>query len=487
MPWLVASSTGALSPRDRRRPVGTTLAHAWTVQLRFDRGTILVCDAPEGVDLSQAPGALWDARVQAYRAPARSHPALCQWLLDRRVEFTDKARTDCTPTAGWGDPGLRDYQAAALWAWELAGRRGVVVLPTGSGKTRVALAAMASTRRPALCLVPTRVLLDQWRQEITTVYPYPVGCFGDGRREVAPVTVCTYESAYRHMYRLGHRFDLAVVDEVHHFGCGFRDEALEMTLASARLGLTATPPRDPSQAARLAELVGPTVYELTIADLTGRFLASFDTITLHVDLTETERARYTSLALPFTGAYAAFRRTLPQATWADFARAAGRSAEGRRALSAWREARRLLALTEAKRHAVGALLDRHRDARVLVFTADNASAYAIAREHLVMPLTCDIGRQEREQVLTAFRQGQLRVLVSSRVLNEGLDVPDADVAVIAGGALGEREHVQRVGRLLRPGPGKRALVYELVTRQTIEVGQAWRRRQGLVARRSAQL
>ena len=104
-----------------------------------------------------------------------------------------------------------------------------------------------------------------------------------------------------------------------------------------------------------------------------------------------------------------------------------------------------------------------------------------------MPLTCDIGRQERDQVLDAFRQGHLRALVSSRVLNEGLDVPDADVGVIVGGALGEREHVQRVGRLLRPGPGKRALVYELVTRQTVEVGQARRRSQGLAGQTSAQL
>ena len=104
-----------------------------------------------------------------------------------------------------------------------------------------------------------------------------------------------------------------------------------------------------------------------------------------------------------------------------------------------------------------------------------------------MPLTCDIGRAERDDVLGAFRQGRLRALVSSRVLNEGLDVPDADIAVIVGGALGVREHVQRVGRLLRPRPGKRALVYELVTRQTLEVSQAWRRRQGLAGRRSVQL
>jgi superfamily II DNA or RNA helicase len=149
--------------------------------------------------------------------------------------------------------------------------------------------------------------------------------------------------------------------------------------------------------------------------------------------------------------------------------------------------RRLLSFTSLKRRALRSLLERHRTSKVLVFTADNDTAYAIAREHLIMPLTCDISRQERREVLERFRRGHLRSLVSARVLNEGLDVPDADVAVIVGGALGEREHVQRVGRLLRPSAGKRALVYELVTRSTIEVGQARRRRRGLVTRSSAQL
>jgi superfamily II DNA or RNA helicase len=441
------------------------------VHLRFDRGTIVLAHLPAGLDLTGAPGVLWDARVGAHRAPASTHAALVRWLRDRAIPFVGETHLDFKLTTGWADLGLRDYQAAALCAWELAGRRGVVVLPTGSGKTRVALGAMASTRLPALCLVPTRVLLEQWQREIAAVYPHPVGCHGDGRHDVTPVTVATYESAYRNMDDLGARFGLLIVDEVHHFGCGFRDEALEMTLASARLGLTATPPRDPTHAHRLAELIGPIVYELAIGDLTGGFLAHFDTVVLHLDLTEAERTRYASLSLAFTTTLAAPFRT----------------AEGRRALAAWREARQLLALTDAKRRALQALLARHRDARVLVFTADNASAYAIAREHLIMPLTCDIGRPERDAVLDAFREGRLRALVSSRVLNEGLDVPDADVGVVVGGALGEREHVQRVGRLLRPSPGKRALVYELVTRHTIEVSQAWRRRQGLVGRRSAQL
>jgi len=425
--------------------------------------------------------------VQAFRAPASAYPALGTWLLQAKARFVDTARMGGPGTDGWADVGLRPYQAAALWAWELAKRRGVVALPTGSGKTRIALAAMAKTRLPALCLVPTRVLLEQWRREVAAVYPHPVGCYGDGSRHLAPVTVATYESAYRHMHRLGRHFDLLVVDEVHHFGCGLRDEALEMSLAEARLGLTATPPRGAAHETRLAELVGPTVYQLTIGDLAGRFLASFDLISINLDLTEAERVRYTRLRAVFAGAYAAFRGQLPEATWADFVRHAARTAEGRRALAAWREARRLVAFTEAKRSALRRLLERHRDARVLVFTADNETTYAIAREHLIMPFTCDIRRPERDEALERFRRGEFRALVSARVLNEGLDVPDADVAVVVGGALGEREHVQRIGRLLRPAPGKRALVYELVTRQTMEVRQARQRRDGLVLRSSPQL
>src|SRR5690606_5687768 len=122
-----------------------------------------------------------------------------------------------------------------------------------------------------------------------------------------------------------------------------------------------------------------------------------------------------------------------------------------------------------------------RDSRVIVFTANNEAAYAIARDHLIMPITCEITRRERSQALAAFRSGELRALVSARVLNEGIDVPEADVAIIVGGTHGQREHVQRVGRLLRPGPGKRAIAYERVTLDTSETRQAYERRRGLVA------
>lgn len=457
------------------------------MKLRFDRGTILLTDPPEGLNLDVAPGVLWDSRVGAHRAPACEHAELSNWLREAGVEFEDIAPAPRAGTDGWLAVELRPYQEAALSAWELARRRGIVALPTGSGKTRLAIEAIRRSGLSALCLVPTRVLLDQWEREVATVYEGAVGRYGDGARRLAPLTVATFESAYRHMAQLGDRFALVIVDEVHHFGAGLRDEALEMTIAGARLGLTATPPRDPAVVARLAELVGPTIFELAVADLAGGFLASFDAITLHLDLSPDERSAYSALHSLFSAVHAEFRRRAPDAGWADFTRHATRSPEGRRALAAWRQMRRLLAFTQAKRRALRSLLERHRCSRTLVFTADNDTAYAIAREHLVMPLTCDIGRRERAEALDAFRGGHLRTLVSARVLNEGLDVPDAEVAVVVGSALGEREHVQRVGRLLRPGAGKRALVYELVTRDTIEVGQAHRRRQGLVARRSRQL
>jgi superfamily II DNA or RNA helicase len=279
---------------------------------------------------------------------------------------------------------------------------------------------------------------------------------------------------------IGKNFELMVVDEVHHFGVGVRDEALEMSIAGERLGLTATPPAGPALA-RLAELVGPVVYHLGIGDLAGSWLADFDLVTVHLGLDRDERARYSTDHRLFADVHRRFRRLHPHGTWQEFVSGASQSDEGRRALDAWRRTRKLLSFTHAKARAVGLLLDRHREARVLVFTADNDSAYAIARARLIMPITCDIARSERQRALAAFRAGELRALVSARVLNEGIDVPDADVAIVVGATGGEREYVQRVGRLLRPMPDKRALVYELVTLATNEPRRAAERRRALAA------
>jgi superfamily II DNA or RNA helicase len=159
----------------------------------------------------------------------------------------------------------------------------------------------------------------------------------------------------------------------------------------------------------------------------------------------------------------------------EFVGAVGSSRDGRRAVRAWHRARKVLSFPVGKEQALAALLaELRREHRILVFTADRASAFAIARRFLIMPITSDIGRRERERALAAFEEGRIRALVSPRVLNEGLDVPAADVGIVVGGALGAREHAQRVGRLLRQAEGKEAaVVYQLVVRNSVEA--AWRR------------
>jgi len=451
------------------------------VRLRFDRGTLLLEEPPASPDLQDLPGVLWDPRVSALRAPAMYLEAIRQELVRRQVRVDDQAGRPADLSLPVAAPALRPYQDAALWAWERAGRRGLVVLPTGSGKTRLAIAAIARLHGPALVLVPTRVLLEQWIRELEAASPGPIGQLGDGVHTVEALTVATFESGWRHMARIGDRFRLLVVDEAHHFGDGQRDEALELCAAPARLGLTATPPGGPS-AERLEALLGPVTFELAIGDLAGSWLAPFDLITLRLELDLRERLAWDRASTTYRPVLRAFQRSQPGAAWPDFVRHASRTEVGRRALEAFRTSRELLAYPAAKRRAVAELLARHARSKVLVFTADNATAYAVARDHLVMPMTCDISRGERAAALERFRRGELMALVSARVLNEGLDVPDAEVAVVVGGAGGEREHVQRIGRLLRPREGKSAVVYELVMRGTTEVVQARRRRAGLAPR-----
>lgn len=446
------------------------------MELIFDRGTLVLSGWSPGGDHQSWPGVVWDPRVDAFRAPAWRYSELMSRLRSAGAPWRD--RVDGWRSwrmYGWREVKLRPYQAAAQYAWQAADLRGVVTLPTGAGKTWVALAAMAALRVPTLCVVPTRVLMHQWRSAISQCYDGPVGLWGDGHRRLYPVTVTTYESAQRHMARWGQRFGLLVVDEAHHFGDSTRDLILEMSAAPARLGLTATPPEAGDAADRLAELVGPTVFQARLAELTGQYLADFHRLTLVLELTAPERSAYELEYGAFRAFHSPYRQKRPGASWTDFLREASGSDAGRRALAAWRASRRVLAYSRAKADALRWLLTEYRQRRTLIFTPDNDTAYRVANEHLVMPITCDIGRAERARALEQFRGGQLRCLVSSRVLNEGVDVPAAEVGIIVGGSGSTREYLQRLGRILRPAPGKRAVLCELVTRATPESWRARRR------------
>ena len=294
------------------------------MRLVFDHGTILLADSA-GLNLDAIPGLLYDPRVSLFRAPAWRYREVLDALRARGLAVTDEVRPGAgSPTGPWQALDLRPYQRGASLSWELAGRRGIVVLPTGSGKTQLALAVLAATQARALCLVPTRALLEQWIRALESVYVGPVGCLGDGQRCLGPVTVATFESAYRLMPRIGRDFALLVVDEVHHFGVGVRDEALEMCCAEQRLGLTATPPDEPALL-RLRGLIGPVVYRLGVGDLAGTWLADFDLVVLRLGLDPEERERYQADHRVFAEVNRRFRRLHPNATWQEFVGAASQS------------------------------------------------------------------------------------------------------------------------------------------------------------------
>ena len=123
------------------------------------------------------------------------------------------------------------------------------------------------------------------------------------------------------------------------------------------------------------------------------------------------------------------------------------------------------------------LLQQHRHQQVIVFTADNDTVYAIARRHLIAPITHQTKAAERRHILEAFNAGHLHGIVTSKVLNEGVDMPAASIGIVLSGSASVREHVQRLGRILRRHDGdKRALLYEVVTADTGEEHTSERRR-----------
>jgi superfamily II DNA or RNA helicase len=450
-----------------------------TTCIQFDRGTLRI----DSSGSSPIPGARWDDRTSCWRAPAHQYRRVASELRGGVEEIDDRVGAKlAVHTDPWREPDLRTYQHDALDAWRAFGGKGVVVLPTGAGKTRLAIAALSRARTSALVLCPTRALLAQWRRELEQWYGGPVGIIGDGESSLERVTVMTFAGAYRRMDDLGDRFNVVVVDEVHHFSGAGAGEALEMCAAPYRMGLTATAPRPGSRGDQhLCAIVGPVVYELGVRDLAGSHLAPFHVPRICVRLEGDEADRYATLQRPFQMLQGAFRRAYPRADYAWILRAIARTPGGLQVVGDHHKAVDLATFPRAKRRMVASLIRRHRDDKTLVFTAFAEHAYTIAMDNLVPVITAEVNRAERDAILERFRDGRYRCLVSARVLNEGVDVPDANVAILVGGVLGTREFIQRVGRVLRPAPGKKALVYDLVTMDTDDDARSEARRRSLAA------
>lgn len=445
------------------------------VVLRFVDGTLDV----QGLEREQEPpGCEWDPRTLGFRAPARAYAELVLWLRKSGLAYDDQARaySELEPKLVLGRA-PRPFQTEALAEFRKAGGRGVVVLPTGSGKSHVGVLAIDDRRRSALVVVPTLDLVRQWYDLLRTSFATEVGIVGGGSYELRPLTVTTYDSAYLHMQHFGARFGTVVFDECHHLPGATYELAAELCLAPFRLGLSATPERADGREAVLGRLIGPIVYRRDIVELAGEYLAEYATERVSIELSPEERAEYDvarKVYIDFLRA-SGVRLGSPSG-WSDFLMRASRSEAGLRALAAYRRQRELALASGQKLEYLGLLLERHRRDRVLVFTDDNATAYAVSRRFLVPVITHQTKVRERSEILQKFSSGEYGVVATSKVLNEGVDVPEASVAVVISGSGSVREHVQRLGRVLRRREGKQAILYELVSSGTGEGSTSERRR-----------
>ncbi len=351
---------------------------------------------------------------------------------------------------GWT---LRPYQRDAVEGF-WAGGSGVVVLPCGAGKTIVGAAAMARAQATTLILVTNTVSARQWKAELlarTNLTEDEIGEYSGARKEIRPVTIATYQvmttkrkGVFPHLEVFDTRdWGLVIYDEVHLLPAPIFRFTADIQ-SRRRLGLTATLIREDGREGDVFTLIGPKRYDAPWKEVEAQgWIAPAECIEVRVTLPEPERLVY--------------------------------------ATSEAEDRYRLAATTEEKTRLVEHLIAHHADEQILVI-GQYLDQLADIAEHVGAPtITGVTGVKERERLFEAFRQGEERVLVVSKVANFSVDLPEASVAIQVSGSFGSRqEEAQRLGRLLRPkADGRRARFYTVVARDTVDADFAQHRQRFL--------
>ncbi|MFP3232842.1 MAG: DEAD/DEAH box helicase [Sulfolobaceae archaeon] len=369
---------------------------------------------------------------------------------------------------------LREYQKEALDVWLEKGS-GVIALPTGAGKTVIGIGAIAYVKKSALVVTFTKEQMMQWRDSIlrfTDVEKSMVGLYYSGEKNVKPITVTTYHTAYRHMGELADKFEVLVIDEAHHLPADkFKVIALS-SFASRRLALSATPVREDGKHEELFKLMGGLIYFKTPQELIQKgFLAPYEIIQVKVELTPQEKLEYNKLLNKFRSL--AKGRKVSQLL--ELVKKGEEDAV--EAIKVYNELKKLTNLAKKKVEKVKEIVEKEKGNKILIFTQYVEQAEEIANLLKAFLITGKMSKSERERVLSVFKGIKSGVLVLTTVGDEGLDIPDANVGIIVTGTGSRRQFIQRLGRLLRPSNGKKARLYELVTKGTAEEYQAVRRKE----------
>ncbi len=320
---------------------------------------------------------------------------------------------------------LFPHQEEALTLW-LRKKRGTIAIFTRGGKSFIALGAIYELRLPTLILVPTRELILTWVKYLQEYLGVPktfIGRMGGGEKTLRPITVSTYNSAVRYIKELTGKFELAIFDEAHHVPAStFKEVALNID-SLYRMALSATPKRRDGNENLLYTLCGDLIYTLTYADL---------------------------LRLKMVAPIERFDALFVESE-------------------------------EEKLNTLLKLVQKHKDAKTIIFTQRLDTAKKIYEElkkrgFKVELVTGETHSVKREMAFKRFLDGRSNIIVSTTVLDEGITVPDAEVAVIYEGTGEARQMIQRIGRVLGYHPGKTAKIYEIININDPKEKNAYRRR-----------
>ncbi|MEY4455249.1 MAG: hypothetical protein RIQ45_772 [Actinomycetota bacterium] len=387
---------------------------------RIDKETIAVHPSQRGAIKQHLLRLGWPAEDFAGYVDGQAHP------IDLNQE-------------GWNIRQYQEHAAEGFWH----GGSGVVVLPCGAGKTIVGAAAMSHAKATTLILVTNTVAARQWRDELlrrTTLNEDEIGEYSGAKKEIRPVTIATYQvmtkkknGVYAHLDLFdSYDWGLIIYDEVHLLPAPIFRFTADIQ-SRRRLGLTATLVREDGMEGEVFSLIGPKRFDVPWKEIESQgYIAPAECIEIRATLSETERLSYATAEVE--------------------------------------EKYRMCATTATKTKVVQALVEKHAEDQVLVIGQYISQLDELSEKLGVPVIKGETPVKEREELFAAFRTGELKCLVVSKVANFSVDLPDATIAIQVSGAFGSRqEEAQRLGRILRPkSDGRGARFYSVVSRDTVD-------------------
>ena len=446
------------------------------ITLEYQKGTIVV----KGLD--SLPFTTPDPRTNYLYSNGINYKKITEYLNGKNIKYDDRV-LDLLPL---GDlpkikVKLRDYQLEAIKNWCLE-KMGSIVLPTGAGKTIIGLKIIEIVNSPTLIIVPTLDLIKQWTKILSQNFDIEIGNIGGGTENIQPITVSTYDSAYIKAPWIGNKFLLIVFDEVHHLPAPSYRLIAETFIAPYRLGLTATIEREDHLEQDFPYLIGKSTFQITAKELAeNKYLANYIIERKKTFMSSEEYVKYKeSMTIYYTclkkiglnmNSNNAFKRLIMMST---------KNTMARRALVARNNAIDIALNSRSKMDAIRKILGENKDIKTIIFTQHNKLVYEISNDFLIPFITHKSSKEEREDVLTGFKDGRYKAIVTSKVLDEGIDVPDAQLGILVSGTGSSREFIQRLGRLLRPkNDNNEARLIEIVSSGTSETLTSERRHRNI--------